>query len=70
MERPIAVVVCKPGKTVTHEEILAFLEPQFPKWWMPDATEFVDALPKSGAGKFQKSVLRERFGNRLLKGAQ
>lgn len=65
MERPIAIVVCKPGQSVTHEALVAFLEPQFPKWWMPDATEFVDALPKSGAGKFQKSVLRERFATRL-----
>ena len=68
MERPIAIVVCKPGKSVTHEELVAFLAPQFPKWWMPDATEFVEALPKSGAGKFQKSVLRERFANRLTSG--
>ncbi len=68
MERPIAIVVCKPGQTVTHEALVAFLEPQFPKWWMPDATEFVDVLPKSGAGKFQKSVLRERFARRLTAG--
>jgi fatty-acyl-CoA synthase len=66
MERPLAVVVCKPGKSVTHDEILAHLEPHFSKWWMPDATEFVDALPKSGAGKFLKNVLRERFASRLL----
>ncbi len=66
MERPIAIVVCKPGQSVTHDQIVAFLEPQFPKWWMPDATEFVETLPKSGAGKFQKTVLRERFGNRLM----
>jgi fatty-acyl-CoA synthase len=68
MERPIAIVVCKPGQQVTHEAIIAHLEPNFPKWWMPDATEFVDVLPKSGAGKFQKTVLRERFGNRLMDG--
>lgn len=65
MERPIAIVVCRPGKSVTHEEITAFLQPHFPKWWMPDATEFVDTLPKSGAGKFLKNVLRERFAGRL-----
>jgi fatty-acyl-CoA synthase len=70
MERPIAIVVCKPGQSATHEALVAFLEPQFPKWWMPDATEFVDVLPKSGAGKFQKSVLRERFANRLIGGAK
>jgi fatty-acyl-CoA synthase len=66
MERPLAVVVCKPGKTVTHDEIVTFLKPQFAKWWMPDATEFVDTIPKSGAGKFLKNVLRERFAARLM----
>ncbi len=66
MERPIAVVVCKPGKTVTHEEIVEHLRPHFAKWWMPDATEFIDAIPKSGAGKFLKNVLRERFAARLM----
>ncbi len=67
-ERPLAVVVLRSGHSTTHAELVAFLEPQFPKWWMPDATEFVDAIPKTSAGKFLKSALRERFDRRLLDG--
>ena len=38
-----------------------FLAPQFPKFWLPDAFEFIDAIPRTSAGKFKKSELRERF---------
>jgi len=60
-ERPLAAVVLKPGVTATPEELRAFLAPQFPKFWLPDAFEFIDAIPRTGAGKFLKSALRERF---------
>ena len=66
-ERPLAVVVCKAGQTTTHEELTAYLLTQFPKWWMPDATEFVEAIPRTTAGKFLKSALRTRFAERLLR---
>jgi len=39
----------------------AFLAPNFPRWWLPDAFEFIDAIPRTSAGKFQKNALRERF---------
>ncbi len=65
-ERPLSVVVLRAGKTATHEELSAFLAQQFPKWWLPDATEFVTAIPRTSAGKFLKSALRETFKNRLL----
>ena len=60
-ERPLAAVVLKPGASATPDELRAFLGPQFPKFWLPDAFEFIDAIPRTSAGKFQKSVLRERF---------
>jgi fatty-acyl-CoA synthase len=62
-ERPLAVVVLKPDAAVTAQELRTYLEPSFPKWWLPDAVEFVDQIPRTSAGKFQKSALRERFGN-------
>jgi fatty-acyl-CoA synthase len=68
-ERPLAVVVCRAGQTTTHEELTAYLLTQFPKWWMPDATEFVEAIPRTTAGKFLKSALRERFADRLMRAA-
>jgi fatty-acyl-CoA synthase len=60
-ERPLAAVVLKQGAAATSSELHAFLAPQFPKWWLPDAYEFVDAIPRTSDGKFQKTALRERF---------
>src|SRR5437870_159857 len=61
IERPLAAVVLKPGATASPQELKAFLAPQFAKFWLPDAFEFVDAIPRTSAGKFKKSELRERF---------
>ena len=60
-ERPLAVVVLKPGQATTQEDLLASLAPHFPKWWLPDTVEFVDEIPKTAVGKFKKAALRERF---------
>ena len=60
-ERPLAAVVLKPGATASPEELRAFLAPQFPKFCLPDAFEFIDAIPRTSAGKFKKSELRQRF---------
>jgi fatty-acyl-CoA synthase len=60
-ERPLAVVVLKEGATATPEALRAHLAPLFAKWWLPDAFEFVAEIPKTSAGKFLKSAVRERF---------
>ena len=60
-ERPLAAVVLKPGAAASPADLRSFLAPQFPKFWLPDAFEFVDAIPGTSAGKFKKSALRERF---------
>jgi len=60
-ERPLAAVVLKPGASATPDDLRGFLAPQFPKFWLPDAFEFIDAIPRTSAGKFKKSELRERF---------
>ena len=60
-ERPLAAVVLKENKTATPQELIDFLRPHFDKTWMPDAVEFVKAIPRTGVGKFQKTVLREQF---------
>jgi len=62
-ERPLAVVVLKQGRIATSDELIEFLRPQFAKWWLPDAVEFVESIPRTSAGKFQKSKLREQFQN-------
>jgi acyl-CoA synthetase (AMP-forming)/AMP-acid ligase II len=60
-ERPLAAVVLKPGADASPADLRGFLAPQFPKFWLPDAFEFIDAIPRTSAGKFKKSELRERF---------
>jgi fatty-acyl-CoA synthase len=46
---------------VSAEELREFLAPHFAKWWLPERIEFVQEIPKTSVGKFQKSALRERF---------
>ncbi|HMV48288.1 MAG TPA: long-chain fatty acid--CoA ligase [Blastocatellia bacterium] len=60
-ERPLACVVKKPGAEVTKEQIYEHLLKSFAKWWMPDDILFIDAVPKTSVGKFDKKVLREQF---------
>jgi fatty-acyl-CoA synthase len=60
-ERPLAVVVLREGAACTVEDLRATLAEKFPKFWLPDAVVFVDAIPRTSAGKFKKAALRERF---------
>jgi len=60
-ERPLAAVVLREGETTTAEELRAFLEPSFAKWWLPDRYEFVAEIPKTSVGKFRKTELRDMF---------
>ncbi len=65
-ERPVAVVVVRDGASVTAEELRAFLEPKFAKFWLPDEFVFTDHIPRTAAGKFQKSTLRGQYGGLLI----
>jgi fatty-acyl-CoA synthase len=59
-ERPVAYAVPKPefkGK-VTQEEVIEFLKDKVAKWWLPDEVRFIDEVPKTSVGKFDKKVLR------------
>ncbi|MCA1831875.1 MAG: long-chain fatty acid--CoA ligase [Actinomycetota bacterium] len=60
-ERPLACVVCKPGQRATKDELIEFLAPSFPKWWLPDDVLFLEEIPKTSVGKFDKKVLRAKF---------
>lgn len=60
-ERPLLLVVRKPGTEPTPESILAVLEGKVAKWWMPDRVEFVDSLPMTATGKLWKAELKRRF---------
>ncbi len=65
-ERPVAVVVLKDGASVTAEELRAFLEPRFAKFWLPDEFVFTSQIPRTAAGKFRKSALREQYDGLLI----
>jgi fatty-acyl-CoA synthase len=60
-ERPLACVVLKEGETASAEDILEHLRPLVAKWWLPEAVEFIDEVPKTSVGKFSKKDLRTRF---------
>ncbi|HEU5303567.1 MAG TPA: long-chain fatty acid--CoA ligase [Gemmatimonadales bacterium] len=61
VERPLACVVPRPGAQLAKEEVLDWLRPRLAKWALPDDVVFVEAVPKTSVGKFDKKVLRERF---------
>jgi len=65
-ERPLLLVVKKPGGEVTREEMLKFFEGKIAKWWTPDDVIFVDAIPLGATGKMQKNKLREMFKDHRL----
>jgi fatty-acyl-CoA synthase len=68
-ERPLLVVVRKPGAAVSREEMLKFFEGRVAKWWIPDDVVFVEQLPHTATGKLLKTKLREDFRGHILPGA-
>jgi fatty-acyl-CoA synthase len=68
VERPIACVVIREGHTADEAEIQAWLAERVAKWWVPDRIVFVDAIPRTGVGKFLKRELRERYRGLLTEG--
>ena len=60
-ERPLLLVVRKPGSAVGEAEVRAHLAGVVAKWWLPDAIVFVDELPHTATGKLLKTALRERY---------
>jgi len=60
-ERPLLLVVPRPGQALGREAMLDWFEGKIAKFWMPDDVVFVEALPIGGTGKVQKNKLREQF---------
>jgi acyl-CoA synthetase (AMP-forming)/AMP-acid ligase II len=67
-ERPLLVVVKKPGAEVSREELLGFFEGRIAKWQIPDDVAFVSEIPHTATGKIQKLKLRELFKDHRLPG--
>ena len=69
--RPLVLIVPKPEykDKITEEEILEHYKKypeRVPKWWLPNKVIFVDSLPKTSVGKFNKKVLREQYKDILM----
>ncbi len=61
-ERPLAaVVLTEDAGDVTADDLHEFLAPKVAKFWLPDKIIFIDELPKTSVGKFDKKVLRRRY---------
>ncbi len=64
-ERPLACVVPNADyrDSLQKDEVLDFIRPRFASWWMPDDVVFIDEIPKTSVGKFDKKALRDRYQN-------
>jgi len=60
-ERPLVVVVREQGSRVTAEDLVGFLSDRVRHWWLPERWTFIDELPKTSVGKFDKKALRARY---------
>jgi fatty-acyl-CoA synthase len=60
-ERPILLIVRKPGTEVIAQEILDYLSSRVAKWWLPDEILFVESLPHTATGKLLKTAIREQY---------
>ena len=62
-ERPLACVVAKEEsrQSLDKAQIIEFIREKFARWWLPDDVVFIDEIPKTSVGKFDKKVLRDRY---------
>jgi fatty-acyl-CoA synthase len=67
-ERPLACIAPleQYRSDITKQEILEFLAERVAKWWLPDDVVFLEAVPKTSVGKFNKRALREQFQDYVL----
>jgi fatty-acyl-CoA synthase len=62
-ERPLACVVLKEGEAASVEDLKGFLSERVAKWWLPERWTFIDEVPKTSVGKFDKKVLRAHYAD-------
>jgi fatty-acyl-CoA synthase len=64
-ERPVAAVVVREGQTLNEDELRGWLKEVLATWQIPDRVVFVDAIPRTGVGKFLKRELRASYATLL-----
>jgi fatty-acyl-CoA synthase len=69
-ERPLACVVVREGAKVTPDELRGFLASRVARWWLPERWTFLEQVPKTSVGKFDKKVLRARYAGGELEVAE
>jgi acyl-CoA synthetase (AMP-forming)/AMP-acid ligase II len=67
-ERPLLIVVRKPGSSLDAPQMLAFMRGKVVDWWLPDDVVFVEHMPMTGTGKVHKLTLRQQFSRYVLPG--
>jgi fatty-acyl-CoA synthase len=67
-ERPLCCVVLREGSSTSADDLLEHLRGRVAKWWLPDEFAFVEEVPKTSVGKFDKKVLRSRLSEGTLEG--
>ena len=65
-ERPLCCVVLQPGVEASAEELKEFLAERVAKWWLPERWSFIESVPKTSVGKFDKKVLRAQYAEGAL----
>ena len=68
VERPVAVVALREGRDLDEATLRGWIAERVAKWWVPDRIVFIDAIPRTGVGKFLKRELRAQYEH-LLTGA-
>ena len=69
-ERPLALVVPNPNSESHPDKqaLYSLLDGSFHKWQLPDEILFVEEIPKTSVGKFDKKVIREQYKDFKLAG--
>jgi fatty-acyl-CoA synthase len=62
-ERPLAVVVVNEGASVSAGELRKFLSDKVVRWWLPERWAFVDEIPRTSVGKYDKKTIRSRHAD-------
>ena len=60
-ERPLAVVVANEGSSFSADDLRTFLADKVVRWWLPERWTFVDEIPRTSVGKYDKKTIRARY---------